>query len=79
MAHALNLQPNTTVSDVGCGIGGPAKEIATFANCKVVGVTNNGYQIQKGREISQKEGVHENVLELVMGDFLVSRKLPSLI
>ena len=59
------------VLDVGCGIGGPAKEIATFIDCKVVGLNNNDYQIEKGREIAQKEGVVEDFLELVKGDFMV--------
>ncbi|KAF2649369.1 sterol 24-C-methyltransferase [Lophiostoma macrostomum CBS 122681] len=70
MAHCLQLSSSMTVLDVGCGIGGPAKEIATFAGCKVVGLNNNEYQLQKGREIAKVEGVGEDVVELVKGDFM---------
>jgi sterol 24-C-methyltransferase len=71
MAHSLDLKPGIKVLDVGCGIGGPAKEIATFVDCKVVGLNINAYQIEKGKEIAQKEEVGEDVLELVEGDFMV--------
>lgn len=79
MAHKLNLTARMTVLDAGCGIGGPAKEIATFADCKVVGLNLNAYQIEKGREIALKEGVGEDVLELVEGDFMVSKSLTAAI
>lgn len=71
LAHRLNVTAGYKVLDLGCGIGGPAKEIATFADCKVVAVTNNAYQIQIGQEIAQKEGVGEDKLELILGDFMV--------
>ncbi len=71
MAHALNIQPDTHVLDVGCGIGGPAKEIATFAGCKVTGLNNNNYQVQKGREIAARDGIAGDVFTLVKGDFMV--------
>jgi sterol 24-C-methyltransferase len=72
MAHCLNLTSGMTVLDVGCGIGGPAKEIATFVDCKVVGLNINDYQIEKGREIAKAEDVGEEIMELVKGDFMVS-------
>ena len=71
MAHRLNLTAGTTVLDVGCGFGGPAKEIAKFVGCQVVGLNINAYQIEKGKEISLAQGIGEDVLELVQGDFLV--------
>ena len=41
----LNIQPGMEILDVGCGVGGPAREIATFTDCHVVGLNNNAYQI----------------------------------
>ena len=40
----LGIQPGEVVLDVGCGVGGPAREIAIFADCNVVGLNNNDYQ-----------------------------------
>ncbi|KAF2680437.1 S-adenosyl-L-methionine-dependent methyltransferase [Lentithecium fluviatile CBS 122367] len=70
MAHRLNLSAGMTFLDVGCGIGGPAKEIAKFTDCKVVGLNNNSYQIEKGREIVEAEDISKTEMELVLGNFL---------
>jgi len=40
----LGIQPGEVVLDVGCGVGGPAREMATFTECNVVGLNNNDYQ-----------------------------------
>ncbi|RMZ79515.1 hypothetical protein DV737_g3381, partial [Chaetothyriales sp. CBS 132003] len=39
LALFLQLQPTDLVLDVGCGIGGPALEIARLTGCKVIGCT----------------------------------------
>lgn len=32
------------VLDVGCGVGGPAQEIARFTECNITGLNNNDYR-----------------------------------
>jgi len=44
MAMKLGIQAGDVVLDVGCGVGGPAREIAIYADCNVVGINNNDYQ-----------------------------------
>jgi sterol 24-C-methyltransferase len=44
MAMKLGIQAGDVVLDVGCGVGGPAREIAIYADCNVVGLNNNDYQ-----------------------------------
>lgn len=66
----MNLRPGMKVLDVGCGVGGPAKEISAFVNCTVVGLNNNGYQVKKATDLAKKEGM-EKVVEFVEGDFMV--------
>jgi cyclopropane fatty-acyl-phospholipid synthase-like methyltransferase len=40
----LGIQPGEVVLDVGCGVGGPAREIALFTDANIVGLNNNDYQ-----------------------------------
>lgn len=60
-----------TVLDVGCGVGGPAREIAKFTGCNVVGLNNNDYQIERATQYAVKEGLSDQ-LKFVKGDFMVS-------
>ncbi|KUJ09825.1 sterol 24-C-methyltransferase [Mollisia scopiformis] len=69
LAHMMGLRPGMRVLDVGCGVGGPAKEIATFVDCSVVGLNNNGYQVQKAKELAIKDGM-DKMIEFVKGDFM---------
>jgi len=58
------------VLDVGCGVGGPAREIAKFTGCHVTGLNNNDYQIERATKYAQKEGLADQVA-FVKGDFMV--------
>lgn len=73
MAHKIGIQENMTVLDVGCGVGRPAREIASFTGCKIVGLNNNGYQIERATAYAKKEGLSGQV-SFVKGDFMVSLK-----
>ena len=59
------------VLDVGCGVGGPAREIAKFTGAHITGLNNNDYQIDRATHYAAKEGL-SNQLEYVKGDFMVS-------
>ena len=41
--------------DVGCGIGGPMRNICRFTGADVTGITLNQYQVQRGNELCQIE------------------------
>ena len=47
LAARLGLRPGMRVLDVGCGIGGPARNIARFSGARIEGVNNNEYQLSK--------------------------------
>lgn len=70
----IGIKDNYTVLDVGCGVGGPAREIATFAGCKVVGVNNNGYQIERATALTAKRGLSDKV-SFVKDNFMVCMSL----
>ena len=47
IAHRLGLGPGMTAVDLGCGVGGPAIEIARFSGARIVGVNNNALQLER--------------------------------
>lgn len=55
---------------MGCGIGGPAREICHFTDCNIVGLNNNDYQIERARHYTEQAGLSEK-LQFVKGDFMV--------
>lgn len=70
LAHLMCLRDNMKVLDVGCGVGGPAREIVKFSNVNVVGLNNNDYQIDRATAYAKKEGLSKK-LTFVKGDFMV--------
>ncbi len=55
--------------DVGCGVGGPAREIAQFSDVNIVGLNNNELQIGRAQKYTQRMGL-ENQVQFVKGDFM---------
>lgn len=41
----MQVRPGSKVLDVGCGVGGPMRNIAVFGDCQVQGITINQYQV----------------------------------
>lgn len=72
VAGRLGVTTGTTLLDCGCGIGGPARNIARFTGANVKAITINQFQVNRGNAISSKEGMRPQV-ELIQGDFM---KLP---
>ncbi|KAH6718832.1 putative sterol 24-c-methyltransferase [Leptodontidium sp. MPI-SDFR-AT-0119] len=69
LAHRIGLREGMKVLDVGCGVGGPAREIIKFAGVDVVGLNNNDYQIERATHYAAREGL-SNKLSFVKGDFM---------
>ncbi|CAJ2503637.1 Uu.00g110310.m01.CDS01 [Anthostomella pinea] len=69
LAHQIGIKEGMKVLDVGCGVGGPAREIAKFTGCHVTGLNNNDYQIERATHYAQKEGLAKQ-LAFVKGDFM---------
>ena len=57
----MQLKPKMRVLDVGCGVGGPAREIARFADVNIVGLNNNQYQIERARKYTAKAGLESQI------------------
>lgn len=69
LAHKMNLQEDMKVLDVGCGIGGPAREITRFTGAHITGVNNNDYQIMRGNNWAKANKL-DHKLNFVKGDFM---------
>ncbi|KAL2117725.1 hypothetical protein VTJ04DRAFT_7385 [Mycothermus thermophilus] len=69
LAMKIGIQPGMKVLDVGCGVGGPAREIAKFTDCHITGLNNNDYQIERARRYAVREGL-DGQLKFVKGDFM---------
>ncbi|KAH7103525.1 S-adenosyl-L-methionine-dependent methyltransferase [Auriculariales sp. MPI-PUGE-AT-0066] len=69
LAAQMDLKPGMRVLDVGCGVGGPAREIAQFTHANIVGVNNNDFQIARARKYTAQSGLSDQVT-FVKGDFM---------
>jgi sterol 24-C-methyltransferase len=70
LAAKIGIKDGDRVLDVGCGVGGPAREIAKFTGAHITGLNNNDYQIERATRYAKKEGLADQ-LEFVKGDFMV--------
>ncbi|KAJ8606608.1 hypothetical protein MRB53_040837 [Persea americana] len=65
----MNIQKGQSVLDVGCGVGGPAREIATFTGANVTGLNNNDYQISRAEAYCARRNLSQQC-NFVKGDFM---------
>ncbi|KAG2561722.1 hypothetical protein PVAP13_8KG202511 [Panicum virgatum] len=65
----LGLKKGMKVLDVGCGIGGPLREIARFSSTEITGLNNNANQISRGKELISLAGLSEQC-NFIEGDFM---------
>lgn len=54
--------------DVGCGVGGPMRNIHQFCDADITGVTINDYQVRVGNQYCEQKGVSEKT-RIEQGDF----------
>jgi len=69
LANRLGLQEGQTAIDIGCGVGGPLRNIAKFSGAKIVGLNNNDYQISRARRIAEQSGLTGQA-SYMKGDFM---------
>mmetsp|Transcript_30095 Transcript_30095/g.75852 ORF Transcript_30095/g.75852 Transcript_30095/m.75852 type:complete len:342 (+) Transcript_30095:83-1108(+) len=69
LALKMKLETGMKVLDVGCGVGGPLREIAKFSGAHVVGLNNNAYQITRGEVLNAKAGL-ASTCSFVKADFM---------
>jgi sterol 24-C-methyltransferase len=69
LALKLKLGAGNLVLDSGCGVGGPAREIASFSGAKVIGLNNNAYQVQRANKHTKDQKL-SHLVSFVKGNFM---------
>lgn len=69
LASKIGIKPGSLVLDVGCGVGGPAREICRFTDANIIGLNNNDYQIARATKYAEQAGLADK-LKFVKGDFM---------
>ncbi|KAL8369492.1 hypothetical protein RB595_000015 [Gaeumannomyces hyphopodioides] len=69
LAHRMGIKRGARVLDVGCGVGGPARQMAKFTGAYITGVNLNEYQVERATRYAEMEGVSDQ-LRFVQADFM---------
>lgn len=69
LASKLGISEGDKVLDVGCGIMGPARNIARLTGAHITGLTINQYQVDRAKVLNEKSGVG-HLLEAHQGDYM---------
>jgi cyclopropane fatty-acyl-phospholipid synthase-like methyltransferase len=71
VCELAGIRPGMRVLDVGCGIGEPARRIASRIDCEIVGLNISREQVRQGRELIARAGLaarvdirHGNALQM---------------
>eukprot|EP01083_Nonionella_stella_P183934 665980_1 len=56
LALRTNIRPDSKVLDLGCGVGGPLRNIQQFTGADITGVTINEYQVRVGNRYCAQRG-----------------------
>jgi sterol 24-C-methyltransferase len=68
LALRAGIGAESKVLDVGCGVGGPMRNIHQFTGADITGVTLNEYQVKVGNQYCEQKGVADKC-RVVQGDF----------
>jgi len=72
LAGRLGVNKGSLLLDCGCGIGGPARNMAKFTEANIKAITINQFQVDRGNALCKRQGLDDKV-QLIQGDFM---KLP---
>ena len=68
LCSRLGMKPGVKALDVGCGVGGPMRNMAIFSGASIEGITINEYQVKVGNKYHAQQGVAD-IAHTTRGDF----------
>lgn len=68
LCSRLGMKKGMRAIDVGCGVGGPMRNMAIFSGCQIDGITINQYQVNIGNKYNAQHGL-SHLCKLTQGDF----------
>lgn len=68
LALRANIQRESSVLDVGCGVGGPMRNIHNFTGADITGITINDYQVRVANQYCEQRGLDDKC-RVIQGDF----------
>lgn len=69
LSEQLDLRSGMDVLDLGCGVGGPMREIARHSGASIAGINNNAYQVERANTHNRSAGLDQRCT-LIKGDFM---------
>lgn len=69
ISDRLGLEPGMLVLDVGCGVGGPMREIARYSGAQIVGANVVPEQVEKARRYNEEAGLSKQC-EVMLADMM---------
>ncbi|KAG0366597.1 sterol 24-C-methyltransferase [Gamsiella multidivaricata] len=69
LAANMGVRRSWKVLDIGCGVGGPAREIGYFTGAHITGLNNNDYQIARAKRYAVTFGLAAKS-DFIKGDFM---------
>lgn len=76
LCSRLGMKQGIRALDVGCGVGGPMRNMAVFSKSQIVGVTLNDYQVKIGNKYNATHGLggEKPFVDLVDNPYPLMRK-----
>lgn len=69
LADRLGLRRGTHTVDMGCGVGGPMRQVARHTGARVTGINISAYQAEKVRRYNRAAGL-DHLCDVIESDFL---------
>lgn len=76
LAQRLHIDPADKVLDLGCGVGGPMRNIAKFTGAHITGINNNDYQLTRLAALNEAAGLGKTC-HGEKGDFMDLQLTPN--